>query len=174
LKLRKIEDIDMSTTFRLPRYIRVGNAITSLLLRLGVKLATNTLLTVPGRKSGLPRTTPVTIIEHEGGRYIQSPFGEVDWVRNLRAAGSATLTRGREVEAVRAIELTAEEAAPVLRAALKLAPAPIRSYYDVALDAPLYAFVNEARRHPFFELVRAAADEGETVAAGASQDGNAR
>ncbi len=146
----------MGTSFRLPLYIRVGNAISSFLLRRGVKMATNTLLTVPGRKSGLPRTTPVTIVEHAGERYVQSPFGEVDWVRNLRAAGTATLSCGREIETVRAIEIPAEEAATVLQAVLKLAPAPIRSYYDVALDAPFDAFVREARRHPFFRLESAA------------------
>ena len=148
----------MATRFHPPLFLRMGNAITTLLLRRGVKLATNTLLTVPGRKSGLPRTTPVTIIEHDGRRYVQSPFGEVDWVRNLRAAGTATLTRGRHVETVAAIELTAEEAAPVLRQALMMAPALIRSHYDVAPDASDAAIVAEARRHPVFELRGAEAD----------------
>src|SRR6266536_2532100 len=113
----------MATTFRPPLFIRLGNALTTMLLRRVVRMATTTLLTVPGRKSGLPRTTPVTVIEHDGGRYVQSPFGEVDWVRNLRAAGTATLTRGRHSETVSAIELTAEQAAPILRHALTIAPA---------------------------------------------------
>jgi deazaflavin-dependent oxidoreductase (nitroreductase family) len=138
--------------FRLPLFIRFGNLLTSALLRRGVKLGTNTLLTVPGRKSGLPRTTPVTVIEHDGRRYLQSPFGEVDWVRNLRAAGTATLTRGRHSETIPARELTAEEAAPILRAALAIAPAVIRSYFDVTPDAPLDDLVREAGHHPFFEL----------------------
>jgi deazaflavin-dependent oxidoreductase (nitroreductase family) len=149
----------MATTFRVPLLIRAGNAITTLLLRRGVRMGTNTLLTVPGRKSGLPRTTPVTVIEHDGRRYVQSPFGEVDWVRNLRAAGTATLTRGRHCETVSAIELAAEEAAPILRRALTMAPAVIRSYFDVTPDAPLEELVREARRHPFFELVSATAGD---------------
>jgi deazaflavin-dependent oxidoreductase (nitroreductase family) len=143
----------MATGFRLPIFVRVGNAIMTTLLRGGVRIATNVLLTVPGRKSGQPRTTPVTVIEHNGGRYIQSPFGEVDWVRNLRAAGTATLTRGRRDETVSAVELTAEEAAPILQHALTIAPAAIRSYYDVTADSPLEAIVQEAPRHPVFELV---------------------
>ena len=143
----------MATKFRLPLYVRVGNAITTVLLRGGVRIATNVLLTVPGRKSGVPRTTPVTIIEHDGGRYVQSPFGDVDWVRNLRAGGTATLTRGRHTETVSAIELTPEEAAPILQHALTIAPAAIRSYYDVTADSPLDAIVREAPRHPVFELV---------------------
>jgi len=147
----------MATTFRLPLFVRVGNAIMTLLLKRGVRVATNTLLTVPGRKSGVPRTTPVTIIEHEGGRYVQSPFGEVDWVRNLRAAGAATLTHGRHTEPVSAIELSPEEAAPVLRHALTIAPAMIRSYFGVTADSPLEEIVREAPRHPAFRLVGAAA-----------------
>jgi deazaflavin-dependent oxidoreductase (nitroreductase family) len=148
---------DMSTRFRPPLFIRLGNAVMSFLLRRGVSMGTNTLLTVPGRKSGVPRTTPITIIEHGGRRFVQSPFGEVDWVRNLRAAGSATLTRGRHVETVMAAELTPEETAPILQAALKLAPSMIRAYYDVAPDAPPADFVREARRHPCFELLTASA-----------------
>jgi deazaflavin-dependent oxidoreductase (nitroreductase family) len=143
----------MATGFRPPLHLRIGNAVTTLLLRRGIGMGTNTLLTVPGRKSGVPRTTPITVIEHEGRRYVQSPFGEVDWVRNLRAAGTATLTRGRHVEAVRARELTPEEAAPILKAALTLAPGLIRSHYHVADDAPLADLVREAGRHPCFELV---------------------
>jgi deazaflavin-dependent oxidoreductase (nitroreductase family) len=151
----------MSKTFRVPLFIRAGNALTTLLLRRGIRMGTNTLLTVHGRKSGLPRTTPVTIIEYDGGRYIQSPFGEVDWVRNLRAAGSATLTRGSRTESVTAIELTAEEAAPVLRQGLTIAPAVIRSYFDFGPDSPLEEIVRDAARHPTFELVAAPVADAE-------------
>jgi deazaflavin-dependent oxidoreductase (nitroreductase family) len=146
----------MAKTFRLPLFIRVGNALTTPLLRRGIRMATTTLLTVPGRKSGLPRTTPVTVIEHDGGRYVQSPFGEVDWVRNLRAAGTATLTRGRHSETVSAHELTAEQAAPILRHALVILPAVLRSYYDATPDSPLEEIVREAPRHPTFALLTAA------------------
>ena len=142
----------MATRSKLPFFIRLGNAFTTLLLKRGVNMRTNVLLTVPGRKSGTPRTTPVTVIEYQGGRYIQSPFGDVDWVRNLRAAGSATLTRGKHAETVSSIELSAEEAAPVIKSALAIAPAMIRAYYDVSPDAPLPELVREARRHPTFRL----------------------
>jgi deazaflavin-dependent oxidoreductase (nitroreductase family) len=115
-------------------------------------VGTNTLLTVPGRKSGLPRTTPVTIIEHDSRRYIQSPFGEVDWVRNLRASGTATLTRGRRVETVSAREVSPVEAAPVFKRALAMAPAPIRAYFNVTAESSLDEIARDALRHPMFEL----------------------
>jgi deazaflavin-dependent oxidoreductase (nitroreductase family) len=74
-------------------------------LRAGVPLGFNGLVTVRGRKSGLPRTTPVAIIQFEGRRWIWAPWGEVHWVRNLRAAGRATITVRRRHEEVTATEL---------------------------------------------------------------------
>jgi len=145
----------MKQSFLPPLFVRLGNLVTTMLLRRGVKMRTNTLLTVPGRKSGVPRTTPVTVIEHDGRRYIQSPFGDTDWVRNLRAAGTATLMNGRQQETISAVELTPEQAAPVLRHGLTIAPGMIRSYYDVTAESSLEEIAREAPRHPTFELVTA-------------------
>lgn len=85
-----------------PRWVfRTFNPFASFLLRLGVPMGFNGLLTVRGRKSGLPRTTPVAIIEHAGRRWIWAPWGDVQWVQNLRAAGRATITvRRREIKVV--------------------------------------------------------------------------
>ena len=92
-----------------PRYVPLINPIAKVLLRAGVPLGFNGLITIRGRKSGLPRTTPIAIIDVEGRRWVWSPWGEVHWVRNLRAAGEATITmRGRKEE-VRAIELDPSE-----------------------------------------------------------------
>jgi deazaflavin-dependent oxidoreductase (nitroreductase family) len=125
------------------------------LLRRGVKMNTNTLLTVPGRKSGRPRMTPVTIIEQDGGRYVSSPFGEVDWVRNLSAAGRPTLSRDSHSDEIVAIALTPEEAAPILRHALTIGPGVIRACLDVTVSSPIEEIVAEAPRHPTFELIGA-------------------
>jgi deazaflavin-dependent oxidoreductase (nitroreductase family) len=90
---------------RAPWYVPLFNPVTRFLLRAGVPLGFNGLITIRGRKSGLPRTTPVAIIDVGGRRWIWSPWGEVNWVRNLRAAGHATISlRGHEQE-VRATEL---------------------------------------------------------------------
>lgn len=79
-----------------PRWVTMFTPITNRLLAAGVPLGPNGLLTVRGRKSGLSRTTPLAIIEVSGRRWIWSPWGDVHWVRNLRAAGHATITvRGR-------------------------------------------------------------------------------
>src|SRR5262249_57851313 len=68
------------------------------------------LITVRGRKTASPRTTPVTICENAGRRGLISPFGETNWVRNLRVARKATISFGRHKEEVAAVELGAVEA----------------------------------------------------------------
>lgn len=58
------------------------------------------LLTVAGRRSGVPHTVPVAYVEREGAFYLAATAGgqpkEPQWVRNLRAASSATIEVGRE------------------------------------------------------------------------------
>jgi len=75
----------------------------------------NALITVKGRKTGLPRTTPVALVEIDGKKWVIGTFGEVNWVRNLRAAGVATLSVGSRREEVRSVELTPEEGAAFFR-----------------------------------------------------------
>jgi deazaflavin-dependent oxidoreductase (nitroreductase family) len=81
------------------------NPIARFLLAAGVPLGFNGLITVRGRTSGLPRTTPVAIIELSGRRWVWCPWGDVQWVRNLRAAGRATIRVRRRKEEVVATEL---------------------------------------------------------------------
>jgi deazaflavin-dependent oxidoreductase (nitroreductase family) len=99
----------MTEQLQPPRVIHLVNAIAKPLLAAGVPMGYNGLLTVRGRRTGLPRTTPLAIIEIDGRRWVWSPWGEVHWVRNLRAAGRATVTVRRREEDVRAVELDAEE-----------------------------------------------------------------
>ena len=91
-----------------PRGISLFNAIAKPLLAAGMPMAFNGLLTVPGRITGKPRTTALAIIEVDGRRWVWSPWGDVHWVRNLRAAGRATITFRRREEAVTAVELDRE------------------------------------------------------------------
>ena len=142
------------TVPHVPLYVRFANAIMRPLLLLGLRRPPMALLTVRGRRSGRPRTTPVGLLVLDGRRYLFSAFGEVNWVRNVRAAGVATIAEGRQRETLRAAELSAEEAGPVIRSILKsptYGPV-VRPYFPVGNDAPLTDFVHEARRHPVFEL----------------------
>jgi deazaflavin-dependent oxidoreductase (nitroreductase family) len=90
---------------RVPWVVPLFNPVARILLAAGVPLGFNGLITIRGRKSGLPRTTPVAVIQVSGRRWVWAPWGEVHWVRNLRAAGRATITVRRRKEAVRATEL---------------------------------------------------------------------
>src|SRR5881628_2247316 len=92
-----------------PRWIPFFNAMAKPLLKLGVPMGPDVLITVSGRKTGLPRTTPVTICEYGGRRGFISPFGETNWARNLRAAGVATIRFGHKREEIRAVELNLNE-----------------------------------------------------------------
>ena len=97
------------TVAGVPLMVSLFSPILKFLLTAGLPLGFNGLITIRGRKSGLPRTTPVAIIPVSGRRYVWAPWGEVHWVRNLRAAGRATVTvRGRREE-VRATELDPTE-----------------------------------------------------------------
>jgi deazaflavin-dependent oxidoreductase (nitroreductase family) len=98
-----------------PGLVTFANGIVSRLARLGLPLGPNVMLTVRGRKSGVPHSTPVAIIEVTGRRWVQSPFGEVQWTRNLRAAGEATLSKGGRIEHVTATRLSEDEAATFYR-----------------------------------------------------------
>lgn len=73
------------------------------------------VLTVVGRKSGKPRSTPITPMTVDGKRYVVGGFPGADWVRNAQANPNAVLTQGRRSEQVRMVELPAEEARPLLR-----------------------------------------------------------
>jgi deazaflavin-dependent oxidoreductase (nitroreductase family) len=75
----------------------------------------NLSLTVVGRKTGTPRTTPLLCVPHEDGWLVAgSYFGGPDtpaWVANLRAAGEAEVQVGRRRLPVTAVEVHGEERA---------------------------------------------------------------
>ena len=141
------------------KYARFYNPIVSFLLRLGLPLGPQALLTVRGRNSGLPRTTPIALNPHGTGWLLVSVYGRVDWVRNLRAAGEAVVTMRRRTIPVTSQELTTDQAAPIVRdllASLNPIVRPvIGSYFATDLSAPIEAWQDEARRHPVFILTPA-------------------
>jgi deazaflavin-dependent oxidoreductase (nitroreductase family) len=142
----------------------------------------NVLLTVRGRRSGRPRTTPVAMLELGDSRYLQASFGDVDWVRNLRASGEARVARGHWSASCRATELPPETAGRLMRAALApfhrsrlvgailgptiRPPVAVLYRYRLRIDDTPDEYVAEARRHPLFELhpknAATAARPGET------------
>jgi deazaflavin-dependent oxidoreductase (nitroreductase family) len=71
------------------------------------------LLTVPGRKSGLPRTAAVGYFEHEEGWLVVGSAGglpqDPQWFSNLRRVSTAEVEIGHERRRVAVRELKGEE-----------------------------------------------------------------
>jgi hypothetical protein len=130
---------------------RALNGLVRGLLRPGRGPRRTDLLTVAGRRTGRPRWTPVTRGETDQGRWRVAPDGPVGSVRNARAAGRATLSRGRRRETVALTEVGPAESAPVLRRHVAEVPVP-RAFFDAGPEAPLEAFLAEATRHAVFRI----------------------
>jgi deazaflavin-dependent oxidoreductase (nitroreductase family) len=147
---------------RVPRWVPYFNLIAKPLLALGVPMGPDVLITVRGRKTGLPRTTPVTICEYGSRRGFISPFGETNWARNLRAAGTATITFGRRRETVQTVELSHAEAVGFIRDVIvpiarenRFGDWFVRNVDKIDIDNPEEAAVGR----PVFEIVQPAAGQ---------------
>jgi steroid delta-isomerase-like uncharacterized protein/deazaflavin-dependent oxidoreductase (nitroreductase family) len=136
--------------------LRVVSTIITTLLRLGLPIGPAVLLSVRGRTSGKIYTIPVELVENSGTSFLVAAFGEVNWVRNLRAAGQAQLTRRRRTEAIGVVELGAREAAPILKQFLRESQRVsfIKPYFHVTPHSSLAEFEQEALYHPVFRIVR--------------------
>jgi len=145
----------MARVYRVTARQRAFNALVIALIRAGIPLRPFALLTVAGRTTGKRYTVPVAPFEQGGKRWLISPYGTVNWVRNARAAGVVTLTRGRARERFGIREIPPTESAPLLKEYLTHFPI-VRPYFEATIQAPLEAFISEAPRHPTFELLPAA------------------
>ncbi len=130
---------------------RALNALVRPLAKLGFAGRSTHVLTVPGRESGKLWSTPVSIVEHAGGRWLVAPYGERNWVRNARAAGWVELQRGRRRARLAVEEVDAVQAAPVLREYYRRFRVT-RPFFDVTLASFDEDWVAESPRHPVFRL----------------------
>lgn len=103
-------------------------------------------LTVAGRHTGRLRRVPVIPVQVGDRRYLVSPYGESDWVRNLRAAGAGELSRKGRRERFRATEVAAQDRPDVLD-----------RYREVAGHSVDWCFTTlpDPQDHPVFEVGRA-------------------
>ena len=98
----------------LPKWLKFANRAIIALNRLGVSFGTWYILSIPGRKTGKMRSTPVSVLHVNGQRYVVTGF-ETQWVKNARKVGRGILARGRKKEQVVLVELPVEERPPILR-----------------------------------------------------------
>ena len=141
----------MARPYRLGFWRRLVNQIVRSMLRIGLPPPHTYLLTVPGRKTGKTYSTPVTLVEENGERWLVAPYGAVGWVKNARVAEKVTLGRGLRSETVGIIELAPSEAAPVLKKYLTDVPV-VRPFFDVTPQSDIESFVAEAPKHPVFRI----------------------
>jgi deazaflavin-dependent oxidoreductase (nitroreductase family) len=100
---------------RPPWWLKYVNKVMIGLNKLGVGGEKGpVVLTVTGRKTGKPRTTPVTPMTVDGQRYIVAGLPGGDWAANARAAGEGIVNQGRRAQRVRLVEIPADEARPLL------------------------------------------------------------
>lgn len=96
----------MSDTGTLPGWLKPANRVVKFLHRLGVPLGTIHIITIPGRATGEPRSTPVSPLTVDGHRYVIAGLANSSWAKNARAASQGRLTKGRTHEDVDLIEVT--------------------------------------------------------------------
>jgi deazaflavin-dependent oxidoreductase (nitroreductase family) len=146
----------MTKTFKVDTSRRIADKFVKATLALHLAPRGYYLLTTIGRKSGQPHATPVVIIAEGNQRWLVSPFGNVGWVFNIRAAGTATLKRNGKSESIAVHEVSAQQAAPVLRKYV-VGVLTTRPYFDVKPDSPEEDYIAAAPRHPVFEILQQAA-----------------
>lgn len=124
----------MDGTGTLPRWLPAMNRVVRAMGRLGLMMGPVHVLTLPGRRSGRPRPTPVSPLTLDGRRYVVAALPEADWARNARAAGRGELARGRRRETVGLSEVTdPEERRGVLRAFPREVPGGVPFFVRLGL-----------------------------------------
>lgn len=138
----------------LPWWSRPASRLNTWLLRLGLRIGTQHVLSVPGRKTGRMRSTPVSLVTLENARYVVSGEG-LAWVANARAAGWGELLRAGRRERIRLTELPVDERRRVLRAFWHQVPHGrpfIARFFGLPADAGPDDFEAAAPRCPVFRL----------------------
>ena len=92
-----------------PAFVRAANPLTRRLLALGLPAGPNVVLTVRGRTSG-SRGRRRWRSSSSKACVVIGAYGDVQWVRNLRAAGEGEILVGGRTETVSARELDRTEA----------------------------------------------------------------
>jgi hypothetical protein len=97
----------------------------------------------------------VAVVDVDGRRWVIGAYGEVDWVRNLRAAGEGVIKLGKRSDHVSAVELNSDQSVAffrdVLNPYINRQPRFLRSFVNMLLH-DVNDPVKAAGRYPVFEL----------------------
>jgi deazaflavin-dependent oxidoreductase (nitroreductase family) len=106
-----------------------------------LKTGLTVLLEVPGRSSGRPYRVALFPVEVDGISYLLSQYGATGWVRNLRAAERAELSRKGHASTFTAVEVDGAERDRVIAAFRAKMPRPFRRDFEqlpAAADHPAF------------------------------------
>jgi len=120
---------------------------------LGLGLKGSRVLSVQGRKTGEWHSVPVNPLALDGQRYLVSPRGTTQWVRNIRVTHEGRLTF-RKTELVRVEEVADSEKPPILRAYLKNWAWEVGQFFSgIGSAASDEELLRIAPDHPIFRIV---------------------
>ncbi len=106
------------------------------------------LLSVRGRTSGEWRSAPVAVLEHDGHRYLVAAYGNTEWSRNLRAAGTGRVNRRGHIEQFTAVEVPTAQRPPLIEAYLQ-------KFGKLPTVASTFRALPDPADHPTFRITRA-------------------
>jgi len=147
--------VDSDPHYQAPDWFtrNVFNRVVAGFTRVGISVWGSRILEVRGRKTGVPRRTPVNLLSLAGVRYLVAPRGHTQWVRNLRAAGEGDLVLGRRRERFRASEVADADKEEILRAYLRRWKWEVGQFFSgVGPDAPSAELERIAPDHPVFRI----------------------
>ena len=130
----------------------VFNPAVALFSRLGISLAGSRRLTVRGRKSGKPYTTPVNPLEMDGVTYLVAARGNTQWVRNLRAAGEGELHHGSQATPFHGEEVPDQDKLPILKTYLDKWAWEVGAFFELPKNPSDEDIQGIAPQHPVFRI----------------------
>lgn len=132
----------------------VFNDLAKWLTAHGISLMGSRVIAIRGRRSGEIRTTVVNLFTRDGERYLLSPRGHTQWVRNLRVAGEGELRLGRRTERFTPVEVADADKPELIRLYLRKWAWETGAFFDgLKADSPEADIAAAAPGFPVFRIV---------------------
>jgi deazaflavin-dependent oxidoreductase (nitroreductase family) len=140
-------------TYKKPGFFaNAFNRAVGLLSRMGISLAGSRRLTVRGRKTGKPHSTPVNPLEIDGVTYLVAPRGNTQWVRNLRVAGEGDLNHGSRATHFHGEEVPDQDKLPILKTYLDKWAWEVGAFFELEKNPSDADIRRIAPNHPIFRI----------------------
>ncbi len=109
-------------------------------------------LVVTGRTTGERRHVVVSPVTVNDVTYLVAPYGDVNWVLNIRANPKVTLSKGGATARYTAREVDGEEGGKVLARYYAENARYVDEFMDIPGDHTITDFIAAAERYPVFRL----------------------